>query len=115
MAFEIDRRKKASIIALPKRVDLANVKAFADALQQALAEAAGAVILDCTQATVIDSTALGALVKYRRDLGEDGHRIVLAAVSDSVREVLQITRLNTVFSVFDSVEEAVTAASDEGS
>ncbi len=101
MDFETTSLNGAESVKLPSRVDLGNVAAFANALHVAFAKSDHGVIIDCSRAQLIDSTALGALVKVRRELGDRAHRLVLASVSDSVMQVLQITRLDTVFRRFD--------------
>ena len=56
-----------------------------------------------------NSTGLGILIWAHRIAQERGVKLSLAHLSDKVRSVLQITRLNSVFEIHESIEEAITA------
>jgi anti-sigma B factor antagonist len=68
------------------------------------------VLVDLTQVKYIDSSGLASLVEgyqlARRNKVEFG----LAGVSDAALQVLQLTRLDKVFPVYGSIEEAAQAA-----
>ena len=69
------------------------------------------VVVDLSRITYIDSAGVGALVwKYRTVTGRGG-TFSLVRPSSRVRNILAITRLDTVFDIFDSE----TAALAEGS
>jgi len=50
------------------------------------------------------------LISSHRRLKEKNVPFKLAHLSEKVRSVLQITRLNTIFEVYESVEDAVKSA-----
>ncbi len=64
------------------------------------------VILDLSKVEYIDSTGMGELVSGFIQAQNNGQRIVLAALSAKARDLLTITKLLTVFEVYDSVETA---------
>jgi anti-anti-sigma factor len=85
-----------------------------DDLQAALDAPAGMgeeVVIGLEHCEFIDSMALAALVRAHDRIGEDGGSLVMAAPTDQVRRVLQVSRLDTRGLVFDTVEEAVAGAS----
>jgi anti-anti-sigma factor len=58
----------------------------------------------------IDSTGIGFLIAiYTSVLRERGGKFVIAAPNRRVREVLQLTKLDTILTLYDSVETAVKA------
>jgi anti-sigma B factor antagonist len=65
------------------------------------------VVLDMRAVTRIDSSGLGTLVALYASAHRCGTVIKLANLGSHPKEVLQITRLLTVFEVFNSVEAAV--------
>jgi len=67
-------------------------------------------VLDLSGVIGMSSTGLGILISAHRTLRERGAGFYLANLSPKVSTVLQITRLNSVFQIFDSVEEAVRTA-----
>jgi len=67
-------------------------------------------VVDLSGVIGMSSTGLGILISAHRGLKEKGIPFKLAHLSEKVRSVLQITRLNTIFEIFDSVDEAVEKA-----
>ena len=65
------------------------------------------VLLDMTGVTDIDAHGLGALVSSLTTLERHGGRMALVAPSDRIRRLLAITKLDTVFAIYDSEAEAV--------
>ncbi len=68
------------------------------------------IVLDLSRVIGMSSTGLGILISAYRTVREQGASVKLADLSEKVRAVLQITRLNGVFEVFNTVEEALQAA-----
>ena len=66
-----------------------------------------AVLLDMTAVTDIDAHGLGALVSSLTTLERHGGHMALVAPSDRIRRLLAITRLDTVFAIYDSEGEAL--------
>jgi anti-sigma B factor antagonist len=65
------------------------------------------VLLDMTAVTDIDAHGLGALVSGLTTLERHGGQMALVAPSDRIRRLLAITRLGTVFAIYDSEAEAL--------
>ena len=64
-----------------------------------------ALVLDHTE--IMDSAGLGGLVDFYTRTNKSGGILVLVRPDKKIRDVLQITKLYTVFDVFDSVEDAL--------
>ncbi len=65
------------------------------------------IVLDLDQVNYIDSGGLGTLVALHTTALNAGGRLKLASLTSRVDDLLQITKLLTVFDVYDSVGEAV--------
>jgi anti-sigma B factor antagonist len=65
------------------------------------------VVLDMSNVTYIDSAGLGILVAAYVSAKTQGASIRLCALGHKFREVLQITKLLTIFEVFDTPAAAV--------
>ncbi|MEU1886699.1 STAS domain-containing protein [Micromonospora sp. WMMD987] len=92
--------------------------ATGDDLHGALAEAVDAdrhVVVDLVRVHLIDSTALGVLVRARQEARHRGRRLSLAGPSRFVRTVLHTMRLDRVFPVFDTRRDAVDWSRSAGS
>jgi anti-sigma B factor antagonist len=68
------------------------------------------IVLDMSEVTFIDSSGLGALIGTLKVMGNDGE-LVLCGTRDSVASMFKLTRMNKVFRMFSSPEEAATALS----
>ncbi len=66
------------------------------------------VILDLTDLSFIDSSALGILVQFRHDVQKYGGRIRLVGAQRHITDVFRKTRLVELFPMFDSADEAIT-------
>ena len=64
------------------------------------------IVINLEACTYIDSGGLGTLVGLFTSAHGVGAEVKLAALTHRVGELLQVTKLLTVFEVFDSVEEA---------
>jgi steroid delta-isomerase-like uncharacterized protein len=65
------------------------------------------IVLDLGEVTHIDSEGLGTLVALYVSARKFGGNIKLAKLGSHANEVLEITRLATVFEVFDKTEDAI--------
>ena len=66
-------------------------------------------IVDLARITLIDSSGVGALVTCLHHVRGSGSDLCLAGATGKARMVLDITNLDRVFKVYDSVEQARTA------
>jgi len=82
--------------------------ALRDSLKQVLSKAPQ-MVLNLSGVTYIDSGGLGTLVGVYSSARASGADIKLTGLGQRLRDVLQITKLATVFEVFDSEQEALTA------
>ena len=65
------------------------------------------IVLDLGNVTRIDSSGLGTLVALYASARKVGGDIKLANLGNHIKEALRITRLVTVFDIFDRTEDAV--------
>jgi len=67
------------------------------------------LVLDLSGVSYIDSSGLGTLVGVYSSARAAGADIKLAGLNQRLRDLLQITKLVTVFEVYDSVQQATAA------
>jgi len=65
------------------------------------------IVLDLGNVTRIDSSGLGTLVAIYVSARKVGGHIKLANLGNHIKEALRITRLVSVFEIFDRTEDAV--------
>lgn len=65
------------------------------------------LIFDLRGVTHIDSTGIGRFIDAYSRLGQAGGQMRLAAASGAVRDSFRVTRLDTVFKFYPTVESAI--------
>jgi anti-sigma B factor antagonist len=68
------------------------------------------IVLDISSVSFIDSSGLGALISSLKVMGTGG-QLVLSGASETVASMFKLTRMNKVFRMFNTTEEAVAALS----
>jgi anti-sigma B factor antagonist len=81
-----------------------------DVLQRLVQQGHVRIVLDLEEVPYIDSTALGSLLRTHATVSRRGGAMKLLKVKGHVRELLELTRLLTVFEAFDSEAEAIASA-----
>src|SRR5271168_1685877 len=64
------------------------------------------LVFDMSGVTHIDSTGIGRFIDTYSRLGQAGGQMRLAAATGTVRDSFRVTRLDTVFKFYPSVEAA---------
>lgn len=77
-----------------------------DTVKQSIAEN-NRIVLNLGEVNYIDSGGLGTLVALRTTAQNAGGTIKLANLTKRVGDLLQVTKLLTVFDVYDSEAEAI--------
>jgi len=86
-----------------------NVQPFQNAIRRE--EQAETVILDFTEVPYVDSSGLGSLVTAYLSRKKAGRRVALSGVNERVFRLFQITKLEPLFLIFDTIDDAVAALS----
>jgi anti-sigma B factor antagonist len=102
----VDRREGAVVVSLAGELDLYNAEEVRRALLDTLADGADVLVVDLSEVTFIDSTALGVLIEARSRMTDRGG-FRLAAPGLEVRRALEISGLDRHFVVRDTVADAV--------
>jgi anti-sigma B factor antagonist len=97
-----------SVVALDGRIVLGEESnALREKVKGLIAEGKTKVVLNMANITFIDSAGLGTLVAAHHSAKSQGAALKLAHLGSKFQEVLQITKLLTVFDVYNSEAEAV--------
>ena len=64
------------------------------------------VVVDLSNTEYVDSAGLGTLVLLNKEARALGGSLVLAGLSEHVRDLLRLVRLDEVFTIASTVEEA---------
>jgi len=110
MALKINVREVDGIgvVGLDGRVVLGDESnALREQVKKMLAEGKKKIVLDMGNVTYIDSAGLGALVAAHHSARTQGAALKLSNLGQKFQEILQVTRLLTVFDVYPSEAAAI--------
>ena len=99
-----------SVVALDGRIVLGEESnALREKVKSLLASGQKKIVLNMNNVTYIDSSGLGALVASHTSARSQGASLKLAHLGSKFQEILQVTRLLTVFEVYDSEAAAISS------
>ncbi len=107
--FAIDRSESfpEEVLALRGPLTAINAPVFQNAMRRE--EPAETVILDLSDVPYVDSAGLGMLVSAFVSRQKSGRKIVLSGINPRVQKLFEITRVQDLFLIFSSPEEAIAA------
>src|SRR5205807_10613819 len=91
-------------------IDIATAPSIREQVHSLLADEKHRLIIDLDDVGFLDSTALGVLVGALKRARMDDGEVRIACAQPRVLKVFEITRLDSAFDLFDSVEEAARGA-----
>lgn len=112
MKIERSQEQDVTIVALEGVIKLGeSAQLFSAYLQDLLEEDVPAVLIDLSMIDHVDSTGLGELVGYLQRFTAQGRRLALLRPHKRIMNLLSLTRLNEVFSIYEERDDAVEALS----
>ena len=97
------------VIELGGEVDLYTAPEFKERMVELIESGKKRIVVDLSQATFIDSTTLGVLVGGVKRLRPGGGHLALVCTDQNISKIFEITRLDRVFPIHSSREEALRA------
>src|SRR5216683_2627495 len=110
MALKMTNREVdgVSVVALDGRIVLGEESnALREKVKSLIADGKKKIVLNMNNVTFIDSAGLGTLVASHHSAKTQGAALKLCHLGSKFQEVLQITKLLTVFDVYNTEAEAV--------
>ena len=97
----------AGILLRPKGdIDLSRAPAFRTELARCLEKATGAVFIDLNEVPYMDSSGVATLVEALQMTNRSGAKLALFGMQERVRSIFEIARLDTVFKITETFEQA---------
>jgi anti-sigma B factor antagonist len=96
------------VIPMEKRIDAYTAPDFKGRMVDWINSGNLRIVLDLSHVEFIDSSGLGAIVSTLKTIGEKGN-LVICGIQKTVSTLFQLTRMNRVFQIFSTQEEALKA------
>jgi len=97
----------ATVVTVEGQLIVANRQELKQVVQDALDSGARHLLVDFTPTAYIDSSGLGALVSVNKKVREAGGELRLAGLNEDLRSLFELTKLDTLFVLADTPEEAL--------
>jgi anti-sigma B factor antagonist len=109
------RRDEVPVLDVVGEIDIYTTPQFKEAVSAAIDENKPAIIINMTQVTYMDSSGFGTLLSATKRLRPLDGALYLTGCNDSIQRMFQITRLNTIFGVYATEDEALAAVNSASS
>ena len=100
----------AQIIAIEGELDLNRVPVIREQLATAIKAKAPRILIDLTGLTYVDSSGLALFIESLQNMRGYGGKLAIFGLSDTVRHIFEISRLDQVFEIHPDQPSALAAA-----
>ncbi len=97
----------AAVLALNGDLDSFSVSNLKERFNRLFDEGVYNIVVDLSNVGFMDSAGLGQLVSGLKMCFHHSGNLMLVGANESIKNLLQITKLDTVFRVYETVDEAV--------
>ena len=111
IGVEVSERDSVPVVAVNGEIDRWTAPRLREELVTLIGDGVSRVVVDLDQVDFLDSTALGVMVGAHKRLVAAGGGLLLVCSKPRILRVLEVTGLDRVLALHDSVGAAVAAAS----
>lgn len=108
MNYQTREEQGAAIVSFEGDVDLQSSPEARKILLETVGKGLP-IMVDLSQVGYIDSSGVASLVESFQAARKAGQDLVLISVSDGAKRVLQLARLDKVFTICDTLDEGIAA------
>ena len=108
--MELQTRQQENVFVIELSGELmggSDSEKFRNVIDEAIMDETNNVVIDLERVHWMNSSGLGLLISALTSLRSSGGDLRLANLSERLRRPLTITKLDTIFKEFDSVQSAV--------
>jgi anti-sigma B factor antagonist len=110
--FGITDRKvdeETHVVSVTGEIDLFTAPEFKQRMSELIDAGRSRLVVDLSETTFIDSSSLGVLIGAHRRLKLRGGELLVVCSNEAIAKTFKITGLEGVFTLADSVDEALSA------
>jgi anti-sigma B factor antagonist len=98
------------VLDVAGEIDIYTTPQFKEAVSAVIDEGVPAIVINMKKVNYMDSSGFGTLLSATKRLRPMNGSLYLANCNDAINRMLQITRLNTIFGVYTTEQEALAEA-----
>ena len=107
--------RELALVSVSGELDLHTAGCLRARIEEADTLGAGTVLVDLSEISFIDSSALEVLVRESKCLEGRGHSLVLVTNDPRIRRILEVTGLDRVLRAYATLQDALTELAPERS
>ena len=108
-ATSVLRQYRPNVLPLEGDIDLHVSPVVTESLNAIIKKKPERIVIDLSRATYIDSAGIAALILAMREVKEYGGKFFLSGVQETIRSILETSRLDRIFWIFPDVDAALAA------
>ena len=96
-----------TVVQVEGQLIVGNRHELKELIQAALDSGERRLLVDFSRTGYIDSSGLGALVSISKRIRETGGELRLAGLNDDLRSLFELTKLDTLFTISETPDQAL--------
>src|SRR6266436_8048494 len=108
-AAPVLHQDRANVLAIEGDIDLHISPAITEALDAMIKKKPERIVIDLSRATYIDSAGVAALMLAKQEVEAYGGKFFLSGAQETIRLILETSRLDRIFWIFPDVDTALAA------
>ena len=108
-ATSVLHQPRPNVLPLEGDIDLHVSPVVTEALNAMIKKKPERIVIDLSRATYIDSAGVAALMLAMQDIEAYGGKFFLSGVQETIRLILETSRLDRIFWIFPDVDAALAA------
>jgi anti-anti-sigma factor len=106
MAFQVQKSDDVTVVDVDGQLIVGNRQELKQRVLQELEQGERKFVIDFAQTGYIDSSGLGVLVSLSK-IREQGGELRLSSLNEDLRTLFELTKLDTLFKIADTRDEAL--------
>lgn len=107
MSFEVTKSDGVTVVDVEGQLIVGNRQELKQTVLDEIEKGETKFVIDFDRTGYIDSSGLGVLVSLSKKVREHGGELRLANLNEDLRTLFELTKLDTLFKIADSREEAL--------
>src|SRR5688500_8193599 len=109
MSFSIRKQGDVVVVGVEGQLIVGNRQELKQKVLDSLEEGSRKFVIDFSKTGYIDSSGLGVLVSLSKKIREQGGELRLAGLNADLQTLFALTKLDTLFAITRTAEEALAA------
>ncbi len=107
MGFQVEKQGDVTVVDVEGQLIVGNRQELKQRVIEQLEHGDRKFVVDFSRTGYIDSSGLGVLVSLSKKIREQGGDLRLANLNEDLRTLFELTKLDTLFKIADSRQEAL--------